>query len=402
MNGSLTNKPRKNRFLTIFVCIFLVSVIALGATFGIIRLVKERTSVAKYDGTYLSEGAARYLASYYKYRYITELEATGKVIYDSPYFWESVTEDGVTEGDLLKESFKDYLSSLLVAAAIYDSAFSYSRSEKALVEAKAEAVLKGSVAKGSIEEFNRQCAVLGFDYDDFLDAAVFLYKASVARYSLYGSDGSSIKGDSEACERYLATYSHVDVIFIRLEDTYLLDDGENILYDEETGAILTRPLTESEKTERETAVSNITTYIAEGRMTPESFDFYLKYSEPDHEKQTGGYYLNSSATNTKEFGKDYPEVVTAALEMNVGEFRAVECEHINGVAVVFKYDIASGAYSDTENIWFSDFYQHAAEYDYLSTLSDLIPSVEFTDLFLEFDIVRDYKKIQDEFMVGSW
>ena len=402
MNETDIKKPRKNKFLTIFICIFLASVTAFGATFGIIRLVKERTSIAKYDGLYLDEGAARYLASYYKYRYITELKSSGKQIYDSEHFWESLTESGESEGELLLKSFEDYVASLLVAVAIYDSIHSYSRSERALVESRVETVLNNSIARGSVEEFNRQTAVLGFDYDDFLSAAEYLYKASVARYSLYGTDGSSIKDDAEACEEYLSTYSHVEVIFLRLEDTFVLDQTGAFTYDEETGERITRTLTESEIAERLAVVENIRTYIDEGRMTSQAFDHYLDYSEPDHDKQIGGYYLNPSATNTKELAGDYPEVVSAALDMSVGEFRIVESEHINGVAVIFKYDVAESAYTDEENIWFSDFYQHAAEYDYLSVLSELIPDVRFTDSFLDFDIVNDYKKIRDEFIVGAW
>ena len=402
MNESTLKKPGKNKFLTIFVCIFLAFVIALGGVFVVIRIVKERTSVAKYDGVYLDEGAARYLASYYKYLYIKELKSTGGVIYDSPYFWEQAREDGITEGEALKNSFSDYIASLLASVKIYDSAFSFSRSERVLVESRVEAVLNSSIARGSVEEFNRQAASLGFDYDDFLSAAKYLYKASAARYSLYGAGGEGIKDDKEACEAYLSTYSHVDVIFIRLEDTYVLDQTGEYTYDEETGERITRPLTETESAERRAAVDNIRTYISEGRMTTESFDHYLKYSEPDHEKQTGGYYLNKSAANTREFGEDYPEIVDAAMDMSLGEFRAVDCEHIGGVAVIFKYDLAEGAYASEGNIWFSDFYQHAAEYDYLSVITDLITDVEFTDSYADFDIVNDYKKIRDDFIVGAW
>ena len=59
MNEADIKKPRKNKFLTIFICIFLASVAAFGATFGIIRLVKERTPIAKYDGLYLDEGGGK-------------------------------------------------------------------------------------------------------------------------------------------------------------------------------------------------------------------------------------------------------------------------------------------------------------------------------------------------------
>ena len=401
MSEASTKKPRKNKFLIIFVCIFVSALVAFGGVFGIIRLLKEKNSVAKYDGVYLDEGAARYLASYYKLQYKEFLRGEGVVAYDSELFWEEKAEDGKTYGEHLTESFGEYLSSLLVAVRLYEQVGSYTREEKEYVKSRAEGVLENSAAGGSVEKYNELSEPLGFDYDDFLCASEYLYKASLARTLLYGADGSGISADYSACEKYLNTYSHVALMFISLERVYIKDQSGNFTYDDD-GNAKWRELTQSEREEREATVEKLRGYISGGNMTPEAFENYLAMSDVPDDMYEQGYYFNPSAEATIEFAEKFSEVVDASYGMKIGEYKEAEAPEIGGVCFIYKYDTASLAYLDTENVFFSDFYRDASTYTYLSVISELSKEVTLTDSFYEMDIVKESKIIPTELIVSSW
>lgn len=401
MSEAFTKKPRKNKFLITFVCIFTSALLAFGGVFGIIRLVKERSSVAKYDGIYLDEGAARYLASYYKRQYKDFLVGEGIVAYDSYLFWEEKAEDGKTYGEHLAEGFGEYLASILAAVRIYEEVGSYTREEKEYVKSRAEGVLNSSSAEGSVEKYNELAEPFGFDYDDFLSASEYLYKASVAKALLYGADGSGISSDLSACEKYLETYSRVALMFISLDRVYIKDQSGNFTYDDD-GNAKWRELTPSEREEREETVEKLRGYISSGEMTTEAFEYYLAKSDVPDEMDEQGYYFNPSAETTAEFAEKFSEVVDASYEMKIGEYKEAEAPEIGGVCFIYKYAPESYAYLDTENVFFSDFYMDASTYTYLSVISELSQEVTFTDGFYEMDIVNESKIIATEFIVGSW
>lgn len=397
---NVKEKPKKNRFLIIFICIFLSAVIVLGGVFGTIAAVRESRSVAKYGDTYLDKGAAVYLAAYYKYRYIDLLKQQGINAYDSSLFWQKEAEEGKSYADALRESFEEYVSALLVANAIYDSYADFNKSEKEKVKAAAEAMLRYSSAAGSRESFDSLCEIYGFDYDGFLLAAEYLYKADSAMSAMYGEDGSGISSSTEECERYLATYTHVDLMFIRLEDTFVRDDEGNISYDSD-GVAITRPLTAEELAERQDIVSKMRTYISENTVTVETFEYYLEKSDGDSDMYDVGYYFNQNAETTGEFSEVFSEVVDKAYGMEIGEYAEVECPAVGGVCFIYKYNVAEGAYANSDNPFFSDFYSDAVSYIYPIVLTELSADAELRDSFYEIDIVS-LPRLSEEFIIKSW
>lgn len=398
-----SNVGKRGRVLTIFICIFLAILLAVGGTLGIISAVKSSRAAVKYEGVMADEGTVRYLASYYKYLYKTALAADGIVVRDTEKFWASEAEPGKTHGELLSEGFKNYLSGIMVANRLFLDYSSYTSLDKETVEATAKEVLLYSEAKGSVDVFNSLSESYGFDYDDFLSAAELLYKAQMAESLIYGASGGNLQSFPDECEQYLAEYSHVALLFFRTEETFLLDENGDRTYDG-SGNVKMRELTDAEKAVVQEKIAFLDDAIEkhkndeDGQITPTTFELYLDKSDSDPEMKTTGYYFHADAERTAEFAQAFPEVVEAALEMELYSYEKVDCSI--GVCYLYRYDAVEGAYSDEENVFFSDFYSDAADYFFSEALAAFSPDVSFTGKYDNIDIFDI--PINSQFYIKGW
>ena len=358
----------------------LSAALLFGAVFATINIIKSANAVAYYGDTMIDRGEMNYLSSYYKFLFMKELRLTDGISpYDTAEFWERTDKSGVKYGDRLKAGFEEYIRALLSAVAIYDSTLTFSGEEKAAHEKACLEVLEYG-ANGSVDTFNTEAGLMSFDYNDFKSASILLYKANMAKEALFGKDGANLILQSSLCEEYLATYSRVELIFIRLEDKFVLDENGEFTYNSD-GEVITEPLTYSEIAEREEKIATIDTLIAEGRMSPESFAYYREGTDGDASMNSTGYYLNPYAETSAELEAEFPEITSAAFNMQVGEYRKVYCAAIGGVCYVYRTECAAGAYASTTNPFFSDFYSDAADYLFPKTLKDLMLNVVFKDSF---------------------
>lgn len=392
----------KNRFLTIFVCIFLAVVLIFGATFGIIIGVRNSRAVVTYENVRVDEGALRYLGAYYKISYVRALRASGVRAYDTEDFWNSTDKSGKTYKELYTESFEGYVRSLVASVNVFLTYSSYTKEDKQSVKDTVEELLTYK-AGGSEKEFDRMAEKYGFDYDDFCAAAELLYKADKAKTIVFGENGESLAYSAEDCAKYLNTYSHVSLLFVRTKETFQRDEEGNILYGDDGNALM-REMTDEEKSERGEIINKLTSAIeakkngGDYQITPEMFEIYLEKSDGDAAMHKKGYYFNENADATAEFATVFPEVVECALEMELYDYRRVETSI--GVCFIYRYDIVKGAYSDEENPFFSDFYADAANYLYEDILNTLAPEVKVKDSFFE----TDYSSIPllSEFVISQW
>ena len=318
INKSSADK-KKNRFLLIFICIFLSIVILFGIIFGIIAAVNQGNKVARFGSVGIDEGEARYLASYYKNNYLMMLSDAGVKCDDTVAFWSSEAEGGVTWGELLSLGYRDFVSGLLISIQLFEKETSLAAQDKEKIKEIAERPFK---RYGTVEEFNKISEKYGFDYDDYKSCAEILYKAAAAKSYFVGADGKKLSAAD--CQEYLEKYSRVSLLFLYDETLYFVNsDGETE----------NRPLTDEEKAEREAIAERLRSTIAaiktgEGdRITPEMFiDVYYPKSDSDQDMRESGYYLKRGARSTDAFAENYPEVVSKALEMQVGEYAEVECK----------------------------------------------------------------------------
>ena len=204
----------KNRFLTIFICIFIAVVLVAGGCFGLAVGLNNARAVVVCGGVTADEGTLNYLASYYKMLYIRSLKTAGIDASDTESFWNSKSEEGVAWSEHFRESYRDYVASLIAAANIYVTQSGYTAEDKIRVGETCDEILKYK-AKGSVDVFNDTAEPYGFDFKDFQNAAAILYKAGRAREIIYGSNGENMSNFPELCEEYLKEYSHVSLLFVK-------------------------------------------------------------------------------------------------------------------------------------------------------------------------------------------
>lgn len=384
-------KKKKSKALLIFVCIFLAVVIVVTAVFGIIALVRRNNAVARYGSYMVDEGEAVYLASYFKYRFLSGLSDSGIDSYDTEWFWESESEGEGTKtyGELLREGFEEYISGILVANALFDKYSSLEKADKEKIKTIKERAIENY---GSEEKFNEAAAVYGFDYDDYSGAVELLYKATMAQIVIFGTNGEKLSSFPEECADFFGeNYSRVSLLFLR---------DEEILVKNEDGSTTLRPITDEERAEREgyaerlrTTIYNRQNGIDGEKITPEMFEYYYKKSDSDLDMYRN-YYLAESAESTVELATAFPEVVDAALSMQVGDYKEVECSI--GVCFIYKEALEDNAYTDKNNLFFSDFYSDAIYSVYSEMLALYAPDVIFADKFYGIDVVsipKNYKFI---------
>ena len=314
----------KNRFLTIFICIFIAVVLVAGGCFGLAVGLNNARAVVVCGGVTADEGTLNYLASYYKMLYIRSLKTAGIDASDTESFWNSKSEEGVAWGEHFRESYRDYVASLTAAANIYVTQSGYTAEDKIRVGETCDEILKYK-AKGSVDVFNDTAESYGFDFEDFQNAAAILYKAGRAREIIYGSNGENMSNFPELCEEYLKEYSHVSLLFVKRSG----DLTEDKLKEKQEKIILLTDAIEAKKNGGDLQIN------------PTMFEYHLKTSDGDPEMFERGYYFHPNAEKTAEFAEALPEVVKMSLEMNKNDFARVD--YSDGVCFIYKYDVVDSA-----------------------------------------------------------
>ncbi len=389
-SGEKSGKNTK-KILIIVVSALLAAVVIFLAVFLTVSAVRDSLSVVRYSGVRIGEGEAKYFASYYKYRYIVSLRSSGIDAYDTEEFWERKSEGGESYGALLSAGALDFMKELCARASLFESQSSLTADDKEAINKNVQDVLDYR-ADGSRDKFNEMAAEYGFDYGDLVNCAALMYKAAKVKSRLFGEGGAAMYALPDACSGFLANYSHVRLLIIRTEDKFLLDENGNRIKDED-GNDATAALTDYEKAERQARISEIRTLIdayrndGEMKMSEVSFKNYIeKWGEGDS-KVTDGYYFLDGSSYTKEFSETLPDIVTASLEMKVGEYCEVALPF--GVCFIYRAEPAAAAYTNQDAGWcFEDFYTLAADYTLSKMVSELTPDVVVTERIKNIDFVK--------------
>ena len=386
-----TKEPRKNKFLLTFICIFLAVVLIFGITMGVVIAVTNARVGAKYGSINMSEGALRAFISDYKSEYVARLLANQVHVFDHESFWSSMADGEHTYGEYLGSATEEKVREYVVKAALFDSVRSLTVADKKRIDGACREVLFDRVGSYDEGAFNKLTEPYGFTYADMKEMATVVYKAERALSVFYGEGGEKvIYREDGKCEEYLATYSHVYILFIRTEDTFVKDENGNRV---EEGALdVLRPLTDAERAERAEVIGNIRAAIEAKKnggdmvITPTMFFEYVdKYSDNDPSADKDGYYLKSGTAYTELSRIDAPELTEAALEMAVGEFLEVPFDDA-GVCFLYRSEPKPGAYlfsSDGDSL--SDFSAGAAAYCFESDVQAFMSNVVLTEKYYMID-----------------
>ncbi len=383
--------PKKNKFLLIFIAAFVSAVLVLGLALGIVSAVKKSKTVVSLNGVGMDCEVASFFASLSKASFKQRLEASGvKNVEDSPGFWNRDSGNGSTYRELLEKSTEEYISQVLVTNYLYDRYARLSSQDKDIISRAVEETLDYK-AGGDVDEFNKEASAYGFSYSSYKDAVTMMYKALMAQRLICGEDGENLEGETDIIRKYLDEYTHVKLLFIRTETTYVLDDKGNRVV-ENDGKYAIRDLTEAEKLERQALISDIREYISRGgtgnyEMSPEMFDYYLEHNDEGDAKSHGyGYYFHKNADFSQAFKEAYADVVDTAYEMKAGSFGEAEVDF--GICFIYKYAVN---YSDLENDalgdCFSDFYSNLSDVFFSEQVSEFTKDVKFSENFYDIDMI---------------
>lgn len=391
-------KISRNKVLLIIICIFVSVVILFGATLGIVLGVRNSRADVRFNGVRISEGETSFLLSKYKRDFLIKHHG-----YDSDTFWSSKYDSEHTYAELLREESERYLREIAIMNYLFDTVdgIEFSGLDEIAVRRAVKEVLDYRDSYGSEEKFNEIAEKYGFDFEDFSSAVVLLYKASVLQARIFGSDGSGVKNYTADCQSYLdGNYSHVKLLFIRTEDKFELDSQGNRVKDE-NGQDKKIPLSDSEKAQRAALIQDIEDKISayEGKsdgvqMTPVHFKALLtEHGEGDPSRNDNGYYFSLYSSFSNEFTKNPDgstnekrlEIVKCALTMENGYAKR---DFDGGVCFIYKYENTSGAYADTSDACFSDFYSLCADATFNATVAEFLGEVKIKDRVFSRDLTE--------------
>ena len=166
--------------LLVFVAAFLSLALILGATLGVIAIVKRANSVVSYDGVTMTKPVASFFVSRFKVEYISALRASGVNAVDTDAFWALADESGESYGDKFTTLAVQYLKEVVSTAYLFDRYAGLTKADKEKIKTTCSEVLEYQ-AGGDKDVFNEMAALYGFDYGSFCDAVELLYKSSNGR-----------------------------------------------------------------------------------------------------------------------------------------------------------------------------------------------------------------------------
>lgn len=387
---------KKNRLFIIMIAALLSAALTVGGVFGIVAAVRESRALVSFEGVRAELGVVNYLASTRKNYCMRILSArSGITAADTPEFWANTDTDGRSFAEYLDEEVEAYVRRVVIGTYIFDRAGELTDSERSNIDTLTGDIL-GREADGDEKRFNELAAPMGFDYDDFCLGTEMVYKYNSVATRIYGSDGSGLTTDE--LNEYFDLYSHVQLLFIRTERDFVIDEWGNYVYSE--GSILQYELSETEVAERVADIEYIRTLIANYEsktgemMTPGVMTTFLdKYDYNDPYADTG-YYMSANSSfvidsieaGHPDFVEASANIAAAALGMRIGEYREVECPF--GTVFIYKYENEPYAYADSElEVFFSDFTADAVSYHCRRKIDLLSAAVTVKDGFYEIDLV---------------
>jgi len=391
-------KVNRKKVLITVVCIFVAVVLLFGATLGLILAVKNAKAVVRFKNVRIYEGEANYLLSVYKRDFLIRHHS-----YGDESFWEEKYDEKHTYRDLLAEESEKYLRDIAIRNYMFETVdgIKFTGLDELSVKKAINEVLEYRESEGSVEKFNELAAPYGFDFDDFSSAAYLLYKAEAVQSRIYGADGSLIKNSPLDCEKYFGNnYSHVKLLFIRTEDKFELDDKGNRVQDE-NGLDKRIELTPEQKAERLATIADIEAKIEARKnnsgtqMSVTHFDYLIStVGERDKERADMSYYFSAYSEFSNEFyidpngkvNESRLELVKECLSMDKDSYSRKDLDE-GVVCFIYKYENGANAYTNTDDLCFSDFYALCATKTFGDTVLGFYDDVIFKEKFYMTDFV---------------
>lgn len=262
----------------------------------------------KYEKTTMSKSEYSYWFSTLK----TQMLASYNSGIDSDEFWNTETEDGLTYEEILTDSIKTQISSILISVSLFDK-YGLELDDETINAIDADIADKEDYI-GSRSEMNAELAKLGLNIDVLRDVYINSAKVSAVREYLYGEDGINAPSDSDIEAYFAENYRAIKMIIVYTGIEITTDDDGNYVYDEE-GNVETVALDDEQKAIKAELVDTIIAALESGADIDECV---AEFSEVDYSEYPNGFFI--SKTDSASYGSD---VVDAAWNMEIGEVRSV-------------------------------------------------------------------------------
>lgn len=216
-------------------------------------------------------------------------------------------------------------------------------------------------SKGAPIPLNKILAPYGINKSILKDIYLREQKSSMVFNYFYGSNGQTPVTDEQRADYMENNMVHIQQVYVNDKFVYNLDEEGNYTYGA-NGRIETNDLTEEELAAKAERIAEIDRAFADGA------DFDEVYQTLSEDIQyPNGYYISHNIDFV-------PEVVSAAFDMEVGEWRKVESSI--GVHYIKRLELEEKAWENEANKdFFSDYTSVVARADFMKVLQEKLAKV---------------------------
>ncbi len=379
--------PKKKRKKLLIASVAAVLAVALVLT--LVLLLIPKSPALTYHGVSIDSEMYAFWYSMLKTEFMRSYGLSGSThdkaaVWDAPCPHEGA--DGKTWGEVLDADIHRAIKLKLISAVMYDElGLEMADNQRARVEAYYDD-MREYVADGSASELRslletygttpsalRRCAVID------LKSELLWYQLSLGGASHMGGEDLRYLSAEEIMKEYTENYRRVKIVYVNDSVYGSYENGNRI----EIPLDFTGPGAQNDTDKQE-----LDAYIANGKMTPEIFETYLKKSDEEiHAAGTypSGIYLKIF-TDLSERGFLEKAVAEVLYSVEPGELVKVETDR--GVRYLYGYPLDNAAFLREESkAFFGSLYSDAAESAITARASaELSEVTEHTENYKELNV----------------
>ena len=332
---------------------------------------KEKV-VLEYKGKTITEGMYSYWMKNWKDYYLEHYSD----VKDTPEYWNSMNEAGVTNGEYLSSQIKMRIDFYLIGMVLFDElGLKLSNETKKSINEDINAQIGHY---GSRSEYVK---VLESKYGMTINEIKKVFTAEEQYLAVYEYLYDEIRGKETASEKELDDY--YNTYYARVKYVMFLKNTKYVYNDDGTrktdsnGMYITEKLTEDEKAAVTEKADKVYKEALDGA---DMNDLMVKYMEEfgfSLSKTPNGFYISAD-----DYTSHSSTVTAAALEMKENEVKL--CENDDCYFIIKKLDLPEKGYaSTTDSKQFEKFVYYVNSQKFAKKFSELAKNIEYNTEIIE-------------------
>lgn len=244
---------------------------------------------------------------------------------DEDSFWENEIKNGLTTEQYATELINKNIKYILIGMQLFRE---YNLKISPDITAAINDDIKEKIEYyGSRSELNTALSAYGINTDILKDIYIAQEKLNAVYDYLYGENGIE-KITEEMLDAYYAkNYSRIKYLIIYTKEKEKVDEKGDVMYDSE-GYIMTEPLSDEERREKENKISEAMICVNAG----DNFESIMEdYNEEDMSQYPNGFYVSANELGIYGF-----KMIDAVQNMKIGEVLRVDDEY--ATYIIKKYE----------------------------------------------------------------